>query len=374
MSKEPPVISPIEPTFCSSSVPAGFRSRMHRRLLRGCRFGWLVWPIFDWKWPARSQPCLGPRRMTNVDKMVHDLHPTAAIVCTPPSTHPDICVRLMEQGVHVLCEKPLAISTEEAIPTADTAERCHVTFSMGSKFRFVADVQKAREIIDSGILGDIILYENTFAGFCDMSQRRNSQPEISGGGVVIDNGTHSVDILRYLLGNITELQVVEGRRIQKLPVEDTALLFARTESGAMGNIDLSWSLNKVRADFVSIYGSKGTLSVGWKESKYKLAEQKDWTIFGNGYDKVAAFGNQIRNFGAAICGTERSIITPEDAIASGACHRNGIRCLANGTVARCDPRSAVPPESDMRTGVSEVDPNVLVRMISDYQNRLLVDL
>jgi predicted dehydrogenase len=130
---------------------------------------------------------------------------------------------------------------------------------MGSKFRFVADVQKAREIVDSGILGDIILYENTFAGFCDMSKRWNSQPAISGGGVLIDNGTHSVDILRFLLGNITELQVVEGKRIQNLPVEDTAHLFARTESGAMGNIDLSWSLNKVRADFISLYGSKGTL-------------------------------------------------------------------------------------------------------------------
>ncbi|MFN9721310.1 MAG: Gfo/Idh/MocA family protein, partial [Planctomycetota bacterium] len=171
-------------------------------------------------------------------------------------------------------------------------------------------------ILDSGILGDIVLYENTFAGFCDMSKRWNSNPSISGGGVLIDNGTHSVDILRFLLGSITELQVVEGRRIQNLPVEDTAQIFARTESGAMGIIDLSWSLNKVRADFISVYGSQGTLSVGWKESKYRLAEQKDWTVFGNGYDKVAAFGNQIKNFGGAICGTEELIITPVDAIAS----------------------------------------------------------
>ncbi len=252
----------------------------------------------------------------DIDRMIDELKPTAAIVCTPPSTHPEVCIRLMEQGVNVLCEKPLAISTEEAVRMAETAERCHVVFSMGSKFRFVADVQKTREIIDSGILGDIILYENTFAGFCDMSKRWNSQPAISGGGVLIDNGTHSVDILRFLLGNITELQVVEGRRIQNLPVEDTALLFVRTESGTMGNIDLSWSLNKVRADFISLYGSKGTLSVGWKESKYKLADQKEWTVFGSGYDKVAAFGNQIKNFGAAILGTEELIITPADAIAS----------------------------------------------------------
>ncbi|MFN9720535.1 MAG: Gfo/Idh/MocA family protein, partial [Planctomycetota bacterium] len=86
----------------------------------------------------------------DVDRMVDELRPAAAIVCTPPSTHPEICCRLMEQGVHVLCEKPLAISTDEAIRMAETAQRSRVVFSMGSKFRFVADVQKAREILDSG--------------------------------------------------------------------------------------------------------------------------------------------------------------------------------------------------------------------------------
>ena len=309
------VISRIEPTFVI--VGAGGISRSYAQaFVQGLPYHLVGVADIRIESAREVAAMIDVPAYDSVDKMIEELKPTAAIVCTPPSTHPNICIRLMEQGIHVLCEKPLAISTEEAIRMADTAERCHVVFSMGSKFRFVADVQKARKIIDSGILGDIILYENTFAGFCDMSKRWNSQPAISGGGVLIDNGTHSVDILRYLLGNITELQVVEGRRIQNLPVEDTALLFARTESGAMGNIDLSWSLNKVRADFISLYGSKGTLSVGWKESRYKLADQKDWTVFGNGYDKVAAFGNQIRNFGAAICGTEELIITPADAIAS----------------------------------------------------------
>lgn len=258
----------------------------------------------------------GVEAYDDMDRMVKEQNPTAVIVCTPPSTHTEIAIRLMENGVHVLCEKPLAISTDEAIRMAESAQRLDRVFSMGSKFRFVADVQKAREIIDLGILGDIILYENTFAGFCDMSRRWNSNPAISGGGVLIDNGTHSVDILRFLLGSITELRVVEGLRVQNLPVEDTALIFARTERGAMGNIDLSWSLNKVRPDFISVYGSLGMLSVGWKESRYKLNDQKEWTVFGSGYDKIAAFGNQIRNFGGAIEGTEELIITPVDAIAS----------------------------------------------------------
>ena len=258
----------------------------------------------------------GVKAFDNVDAMIREVEPDAAIVCTPPASHPDICIKLMEKGIHVLCEKPLAINSAEALRMVEAAERCHVVFTMGSKFRFVADVQKAREILEAGTLGDIILFENTFAGFVDMSRRWNSNPDISGGGVLIDNGTHSVDILRFLLGSITELQVVEGRRVQQLAVEDTAHLFARTAGGAMGSIDLSWSMNKVQPHFISIYGSKGTLFIGWKESRYKTADASDWTVFGNGYDKVASFANQLKNFAGAICGTEDLIITATDAIAS----------------------------------------------------------
>jgi len=259
---------------------------------------------------------VGATAFDDIEIMCAELQPTAAIVCTPPNTHAAICIELMNLGIHVLCEKPLAVTSQDATRMLSAADNNDVVFTMGSKFRFVEDVQEARRIIESGKLGDVVLFENTFAGYCDMSQRWNSNPEISGGGVLIDNGTHSIDIMRFLLGSVTELQVVEGRRIQNLAVEDTARLFCRNEAGAMGSIDLSWSMNKVQPHFISIYGSKGTLLVGWKESKYQLAGESDWTIFGNGYDKVAAFSNQLKNFAAAIKGEEELIINSEDALAS----------------------------------------------------------
>lgn len=252
----------------------------------------------------------------DIEIMCSELKPTAAIVCTPPNTHAAICIELMNLGIHVLCEKPVAVTSIDARRMITAAEDNGVTFTMGSKFRFVEDVQETRRIIESGKLGDVVLFENTFAGFCDMSQRWNSNPEISGGGVLIDNGTHSIDIMRFLLGSVTELQVVEGRRIQNLPVEDTARLFVRNEAGAMGSIDLSWSMNKVQPHFISIYGSKGTLLVGWKESKYQLAGESEWTVFGKGYDKIGAFSNQLKNFSAAINGEEELIIDGKDALAS----------------------------------------------------------
>jgi predicted dehydrogenase len=79
---------------------------------------------------------------------------------------------------------------------------------------------------------------------------------------LIDNGTHSVDIIRYFLGPVAEVQVVEGRRVQKLDVEDTVRMFVRTDEGVMGSIDLSWSMNKEQPYYLSIYGSQGTVLVG----------------------------------------------------------------------------------------------------------------
>lgn len=259
---------------------------------------------------------VGAQAFDDIESMCVELQPTAAIVCTPPNTHADICIELMNLGIHVLCEKPLAITSKDARRMINAAQGNKVTFTMGSKFRFVEDVQEARRIIESGKLGEIVLFENTFAGYCDMSERWNSNPEVSGGGVLIDNGTHSIDIMRFLLGSVTELQVVEGKRIQGLDVECTARLFVRNQAGAMGSIDLSWSMNKVQPHFISIYGSKGTLLIGWQESKFQLAGESEWTVFGNGYDKVAAFSNQLKNFSGAINGEEELIIDSNDALAS----------------------------------------------------------
>jgi predicted dehydrogenase len=133
---------------------------------------------------------------------------------------------------------------------------------------------------------------------------------------LIDNGTHSLDILRYFLGELSELQVIEGKRIQGLAVEDTVRIFVKSATGVMGNIDLSWSINKELDYFLRIYGTNGTISVGWKESKYRQASSPDWVVFGQGYNKVQAFHSQIRNMAKAIRDEEPLLITAQDAIAS----------------------------------------------------------
>jgi predicted dehydrogenase len=265
---------------------------------------------------SSAAEALGCQAFGSWEELAEHASIDAVLICTPPAVHAQIAMHFLARRIAVLCEKPFAVDLNEARALAAASEQHHTLLTMASKFRYVQDVIRAKSILASGILGDIILFENVFASRAKMSDRWNSDPAISGGGVLIDNGTHSVDIIRYFLGPIAEVLAVEGKRVQTLAVEDTVQMFVRAASGARGTIDLSWSIDKERDSYIEIYGSNGTVKVGWKESKFRQATSRDWVVFGAGYDKIGAMRGQVENFCRALRGEEHLLITAEDAIAS----------------------------------------------------------
>ncbi|MEO0444635.1 MAG: Gfo/Idh/MocA family oxidoreductase, partial [Verrucomicrobiota bacterium] len=192
------------------------------------------------------------------------------------------------------------------------------------------------------------LWENAFTGYVDMGERWNSQPSVSGGGVLIDNGTHSLDLARFFLGPIDALRVSEGKRTQGLPVEETVQITFQSRSGSMGTIDLSWTINKQLPTYITIHGSEGTLSLGWKESKYRNHQDEEWTVFGQGYSKVGAFVNQIENMANAILGKEDLLITIDDGLAS-------IRAIEAAYIALSQAPSAIQEEPSLGEGIFRVE-------------------
>lgn len=258
----------------------------------------------------------GCKPFPSCETMMQSTKLDGVIVCTPPIWHHDVCAAFLQQKVPVLCEKPLSVDSKSARAIIDASRRSGTKFTMASKFRYVEDVAKAKAIVTAGLLGEIILFENAFTSRVDMTNRWNSNREVSGGGVLIDNGTHSVDLVRYFLGPIADVQVVEGKRSQGLSVEETVRIFVRSTAGVLGSIDLSWSINKEQSSYINIYGSHGTLWIGWNESRYRQSGARDWVVFGKGYNKIQAFRSNIENFARALRGEEALLISAEDALAS----------------------------------------------------------
>lgn len=262
---------------------------------------------------AEEMKCLS---FASYEAMTEGAKLDSVVVCTPPVSHAKICLFFLERKVHVICEKPFSLDSESARSVCKAATVSGVKLTMASKFRYVEEVVRAKSMVESGMFGELILFENSFTSRVDMSRRWNSDRTISGGGVLIDNGAHSVDLMRYFLGPLAEVQIVEGKRSQGLNVEETVHIFVRSMKGVMGNIDLSWSINKEQENYISIYGTQGTIKIGWMESKYRHTSTPEWVVFGKSYDKVQAFRRQIENFSRAIRGDEGLLITADDALAS----------------------------------------------------------
>jgi predicted dehydrogenase len=298
-------------------VGAGSIAQSYAQAFEGCETA-VVEAVADVR--VEAAKALADRlRCSNYDSaeaMVKHNDLDAVLVCTTPNTHEEVSISLVQRGLHVLCEKPFSLGSESAKRMLAAAEKYGVYLTMASKFRYVEDVVRAKSIVMSGAIGEIILFENAFTSHVDMKSRWNANPTISGGGVLIDNGTHSVDLMRYFLGPLAEVQVVEGKRSQGLSVDETVRIFVMSSSGVMGSVDLSWSIDKEVSSYLNIYGSNGTISVGWKESKYRNTPGRDWVVFGKGYDKVQAFRSQIDNFSRAIGEGEPLVVTGEDSLAS----------------------------------------------------------
>ena len=265
---------------------------------------------------AQAMAPAGVPVFADVDALLATQLPlAAALVLTPPATHEALTTNLLRHGLHVLCEKPLApdvAAAERMLAAAAGADR---RLMMGSKFRYTPDVARARELLDQGLCGDVVMYENVFCSHVDMTQRWNAQPAISGGGVLIDNGCHSVDLARFLLGPIAKVQAQFGPRVQPLAVEDTARILFTSARGALGSIDLSWSVHKETDAYVRIHGTAGVIEIGWRASRCKQVGGT-WQQFGNGYDKVAAFAAQLQDFADGIGSGKRPVIGDADALAS----------------------------------------------------------
>jgi len=249
-------------------------------------------------------------------QLVYEERLDGVILCTPPVTHPEIATFFLERGVDVLCEKPLAIDARSAHEMYAVARRNGRLLMLASKFRYVADVAAARQLLRENALGKIRHAEIVFISNIDMRSRWNADPAQSGGGVVIDNGAHAADIARYLFGPITHVAAVGYTRGKAMPVEDSAYLYLGSRNGSGVTVDLSWSLDRTFPYYIRIFGERGRICIGWRESTLASGPSGTSTVIGAGYSKADAFVALQSDFVDTSRGRCRPRINADDAVAA----------------------------------------------------------
>ena len=129
----------------------------------------------------------------------------------------------------MLCEKPLTTNVADAEKMIATAENNSVLFTMASKFRYCDDVIKAKGILASGVLGDVLQFENAFTAKVECPSDGIPSRDVGRRTSCIDNGTHSVDIIRYFIGGIESVLVVEPAA-PRIKVDENVKMFAKTKT------------------------------------------------------------------------------------------------------------------------------------------------
>ncbi len=184
----------------------------------------------------------------------------AVFVCTPHNVLSTIAQAAADAGKHVLVEKPAARNAAELLPLVDIARRTKVTVKVGFNHRFHPAMQKAREYVDAGALGELMFIRARYGhgGRVGYDREWRAIPEISGGGELLDQGLHLIDLSRWFLGDFVRVDGFTHTYFWNMPVDDNGFMMLRTVDDRMAWLHVSWTEWKNTFSF-EIYGRRGKL-------------------------------------------------------------------------------------------------------------------
>ena len=204
----------------------------------------------------------GCKAYTSVEAMIKDNGLDVVSVCTPHPIHRKAAVEALRFGANIAIEKPLASSLEDCDAILEAAEENHAAGTAICQRRFFPPSMRVRRAIDEGKLGRPILGTVNMYGWRDMAYYA-SDPwrgtwKGEGGGVLVNQAPHQLDLLLWYMGEIEELYGMwDTLNHPGLEVEDTAVAVIRFKNGGLGNIVVSNSQNPALYGRVHVHGSNG---------------------------------------------------------------------------------------------------------------------
>ncbi|MCW5654367.1 Gfo/Idh/MocA family oxidoreductase [Hydrogenophaga sp.] len=257
----------------------------------------------------------------------------AAIVATPNHTHADVGIHCIERGLPVLMEKPVADTVENAERLCQAGERAGVPIMVGHQRRHNPIIQRARALVNEGVLGRPVSVNGMATwlkpdSYFELAWRREK-----GGGPVLINLIHDLDLLRFLVGEIDSVQAITSSAVRGYEVEDTAAVLLRFANGALGTLAVSdaavtpwnWDLAageaahyaQVSVDTHFLSGTEGSLTLP-RLNVWRFDGQRGWheplTLQRNMLHRQDPYIEQLRHVRAVAEGREQPLCSGRDGL------------------------------------------------------------
>lgn len=186
-------------------------------------------------------------------------------ICTPSGTHPDIAIKAMEAGKHVIVEKPLALTVEDCERVVAAAKKYNRKCQVICQLRFSETTRVVKEAIDSGLLGKVVNSGCYMKYYREESYYKNSNwrgtVKFDGGGALMNQGIHGVDLMIYLLGMPKSVTAVTKTLLHDIEVEDCAAAIVTYENGGIGVIEGTTCVYPGYDRKFQICGTKGSITL-----------------------------------------------------------------------------------------------------------------
>lgn len=257
----------------------------------------------------------------------------AVVICTPNKYHAEISIAALNEGVHVICEKPMAMTAAEGQLMVEAAEKSGKQLMIAYHYRYMRESQAAKKIIDKNEIG------RPMVGRVQALRRRKvpgwgvfTNKELQGGGSLIDFGCHFLDLSLWLLGSPKPVEVIGNTYnvVSTMPdqvnqwgrvdnetfdVDDHVTAYIRFDNGATLLFETSWAANvKEDKESVSISGDTGgvdlfPLEINQAKHGMLLDSTANWVP---GEENPGIF--QMQNFIDACRGKSELIMPPQQAV------------------------------------------------------------
>jgi predicted dehydrogenase len=206
---------------------------------------------------------MGCEAEPNWEQVVKRYDLDAIIVCTPNHLHATMSMAAMNNGCHILCEKPLATTIDDAEEIVKVSRQTGLKVKCGFTLRHHPGIQQVRKWVDQGLLGELNFLRIRYGigGREGYDKEWRALRRLAGGGQLMDQGVHALDLSRWFLGEFSEVHGYLAKYFWKnADVEDNAFCLLRTEHGQVASIHVSWTQWK-NLFSLEVYGQDGYAQV-----------------------------------------------------------------------------------------------------------------